>query len=99
MTATKHTDPVPDKSHRRTEPFGIAGFVLVPPDLSGIFSSFFSGKEGSAFVIDLISSYKEEIIADFKVKEIRRSDTQIGILRLLFRLSKEKQSEAGTVTV
>lgn len=97
MTATKHTDPVPDKSHRRTEPFGIAGFVLVPPDLSGIFSSFFSGKEGSAFVIDLISSYKEEIIAD--VKEFRRSDTQIGILRLLFRLSKEKQSEAGTVTV
>lgn len=97
MTATKHTDPVPDKSHRRTEPFGIAGFVLVPPDLSGIFSSFFSEKEGSTFVIDLISSYKEEIIADVKV--FRRSDTQIGILRLLFRLSKEKQSEAGTVTV
>lgn len=50
-------------------------------------------------MIDLISSYKEEIIADFKVKEIRRSDTQIGILRFLFRLSKEKQSQAGTFTV
>lgn len=97
MTATKHTDPVPDKSHRRTEPFGIAGFVLVPPDLSGIFSSFFSEKEGSTFVIDLISSYKEEITADVKV--FRRSDTQIGILRFLFRLSKEKQSQAGTFTV
>ena len=48
-------------------------------------------------MIDFISSYKEEIIADVKV--FRRSDTQIGILRLLFRLSKEKQSKAGTVTV